>query len=95
LQEEVLAQRQAQQAARNAAAANQNPTGNEPGADAIAFLETLNPTLRAQVLADADDSVLQVHFTHQGTDFINFFRFCPKIWQPKQTASVGTTSMNN
>jgi hypothetical protein len=59
LQEEVLAQRQAQQAARNAAA-NQNAGVNEPGADAIAFLETLNPTLRAQVLADADDSVLQV-----------------------------------
>jgi E3 ubiquitin-protein ligase HUWE1 len=61
LQEEVLAQheqRLAQQAARNAAA-NQNP--DPAGADSIAsFLNELNPTLRAQVLADADDSVIQI-----------------------------------
>lgn len=61
LQEEVLAQheqRLAQQAARNAAA-NQN-AGDAPGADAIAFLDSLNPTLRAQVLADADESVINI-----------------------------------
>lgn len=60
LQEEVLAQheqRLAQQAQRNAAA-NQN--ADAPAADAIAFLDSLNPTLRAQVLADADESVIQI-----------------------------------
>lgn len=63
IQEEVLAQHEQRLAARNAAT-NQNAEGNEPAADAIAFLDSLNPTLRAQVLADADDSVIQVIFMH-------------------------------
>jgi E3 ubiquitin-protein ligase HUWE1 len=69
LQEDVLAhheQRLAQQAARNAVAnPNAGAAIDAPGADAIAFLDSLNPSLRAQVLADADDTViLPENLTH-------------------------------
>lgn len=61
LQEEILAQheravRDAQAAA--AAAANPQPPAAPAVDDAVAVIESLPPGLRAQVLADADDSVL-------------------------------------
>uniref|UniRef100_F1KPI8 HECT-type E3 ubiquitin transferase n=2 Tax=Ascaris suum TaxID=6253 RepID=F1KPI8_ASCSU len=68
LQEEILAQhertvRLANERAENAASSS--GTGGEPppsteGDDAAALIESLPPSLRAQVLADADDTVLQV-----------------------------------
>lgn len=66
LQEEVLAQheqRLAQQRQEQAAATSANADqANAPAADVdvAALFESLPPGLRAQVLADADDSVLQV-----------------------------------
>lgn len=65
LQEEVLAQheqRLAQQRQEQAAAENANINqGNPPAPDVdiAALFESLPPGLRAQVLADADDSVVQ------------------------------------
>lgn len=94
LQEEVLSQRQQQQAAR-AVAVNQNANANEPAADAIAFLDSLNPSLRAQVLADVDDTVIQVRSNIEINLKLETFRFCPKIWPPKQTESVETTNMTS
>ncbi|KHN86002.1 E3 ubiquitin-protein ligase HUWE1 [Toxocara canis] len=68
LQEEILAQhertlRLATERAQNAAASSSAAGGGAPsteGDDAVALIESLPPSLRAQVLADADDTVLQV-----------------------------------
>ncbi|KAI6200655.1 HECT-type E3 ubiquitin transferase [Aphelenchoides besseyi] len=62
IQEEVLLQHErriAERAAQNAAV-QQQANAPTPAADAIALLDSLAPSLRAQVLAEADESVLQI-----------------------------------
>ncbi|MCP9265605.1 E3 ubiquitin-protein ligase huwe1 [Dirofilaria immitis] len=63
LQEEILAQHERTvRLAQERVESNNAPPADSPvGADdAAALIESLPPTLRAQVLADADDTVLQV-----------------------------------
>ncbi len=60
LQEELLAQHERAQRLEAAAAAGGAGPGASGADDAAALIESLPPGLRAQVLADADDTVLQV-----------------------------------